>query len=74
VSKSKPNQPVRITKEDIESQLRSLTTDVKADVMSEKQKVITGGVIAVVVVLVLVFLIGKRSGRKKTTLVEIRRV
>jgi hypothetical protein len=74
VSKSKPNQPVRITKEDIENQLRSLTTDVKADVMSEKQKVITGGVIAVVVVLVLVFLIGKRSGRKKTTLVEIRRV
>jgi flagellar biosynthesis/type III secretory pathway M-ring protein FliF/YscJ len=71
---SKRRQPERITRADIESQLRSLTTDVKSDVMSEQQKIVVGGVVAVVVVLLVVFLIGKRSGRKRTTLVEIRRV
>jgi hypothetical protein len=74
VSKSNPNQPARIKPEDIESQLRSLTTDVKSDVLDEKQKLLVGGVVAVVVVLLVVFFIGKRSGNRRTTLVEIRRV
>ena len=67
-------QPERITKEDIERQIRSLTTDVKSDVMSEKQKLLVGGAVAVVVVLLVVFFLGKRAGRKRSTLVEIRRV
>ncbi len=67
-------QPQRISREDIESQLRSLTTDVKSDVMSEQQKILVGGVVALLVVLLVVFLVGKRSGRKRTTLVEIRRI
>jgi Mg2+/citrate symporter len=67
-------QPERISKEDLERQIRSLTSDVKSDVVDEKQKLITAGVVAVVVVLLLAFFIGKRSGRKRTTLVEIRRV
>jgi flagellar biosynthesis/type III secretory pathway M-ring protein FliF/YscJ len=71
---SKKRQPERITRDDIERQLRSLTTDVKSDVMSEQQKIVVGGVVAVVVILLVVFLLGRRAGRKRTTLVEIRRV
>jgi hypothetical protein len=67
-------QPERITKEDIERQIRSLTTDVKSDVRSEKQKLLIGGAVTVVVVLLLVFFLGKRAGSKRSTLVEIRRV
>jgi hypothetical protein len=73
VSKAK-RQPERITKEDIERQIRSLTTDVKADVMTQKQKLLVDGAVTVVVVLLTVFFLGKRAGRRRSTLVEIRRI
>lgn len=73
MSKQKP-QPERITKADLERQIRSLTSDVKSDVMDERQKLVLAGVVGVVVVLLVVFFVGKRSGRRRTTLVEIRRV
>jgi hypothetical protein len=71
---SKKPQPERISKADLEKQIRSLTSDVKSDVVDERQKLLVAGVVGVVVVLLVVFLVGKRAGRKRTTLVEIRRI
>ena len=64
----------RITRDDLEAKFQSLQDDVNTKVLDQKPSLITiGGVIAVVFVL-LVFFVGKRSGKKKTTFVEIRRL
>lgn len=64
----------RITRADIEAKLRQMRGEV--DKTAEAAKVpimaVAGGVAAAVVV--LAFLLGKRRGRRKSTVVEIRRV
>ena len=64
----------RITRDDLEAGIRNLQGEAQSRVEDKKKTAITIGVVAAVVLLLVVFLIGKRSGRKKTTLVEIRRV
>jgi len=64
----------RIERSDIEAKLRQLQGEV--DTAGEAAKgpaMIVAGVVAVVV-LGLVFFLGKRRGRRQTTTVEIRRV
>jgi uncharacterized membrane protein YvbJ len=64
----------KITRDDLEAGIRKLQGDAKDRVADKKKTLVTiGGAVAVVFVLV-VFMLGKRSGKKKTTLVEIRRV
>jgi len=64
----------RITPDQIEAQFRGLLDNVESRAQGAKQTakpfVIAGGV----AVLVVVYLIGKRVGRKKSTVVEIRRI
>jgi hypothetical protein len=64
----------RITRDDIERELRKLSGGVTDKVRSEKQKIVTGVVVAVAVVLVVTYVLGRRGGRKRTTVVEIRRL
>lgn len=64
----------KITRDDIEQQLRSLQGEVTGRVASEKQKIITGAAVGAILLLVVVYLLGRKGGKKKTTLVEIRRV
>jgi hypothetical protein len=63
----------RITKEDIEQQLRALQGEVTERVMSQKQKIIAGAAATTFIVLLVVYLLGRKAGKKKTTVVEIRR-
>lgn len=64
----------RITRADIEAKLRELRGDVEetGEVVVEKGKAVIGA--AVAGVLGFVFLLGVRRGKKKSTVVEIRRV
>ena len=64
----------RITRDDIESRLQGLKGDVDQRANDAKGKMITGGIIGAVVLLLLMYLLGKRVGTKKSTVVEIRRV
>jgi hypothetical protein len=64
----------RITREDIENQLRALQSDVTGKVMSQKQKLVVGAAVATVLVLALTYFMGRARGKRKTTIVEIRRV
>jgi hypothetical protein len=64
----------KITRDDIERQLRALQGDVNDEVESKKQTVLMGVAAGGLLLLVIFFLLGKRSGKKKTTIVEIRRV
>ena len=63
-----------VTKADLEAKFRALQGEVQGRVDDKKQSVvaIAGGL--GLVLMLLMFVLGKRSGRAKTTLVEIRRV
>jgi hypothetical protein len=64
----------RITREDIEQSLRAIQTGVEGKVRSKRTRIIQGASLGVVLLVVLVFVLGRRAGRKRTTIVEIRRV
>lgn len=64
----------RISREDIESKLRALQGDVQGKVEDRKSTVmVVAGGIGVILVIVF-FLLGRRSGKRRSTVVEIRRV
>ena len=66
--------PTKVTRDDIENRLRSLQTGVTERVEATKSKIVAGAAAVGVVLLVVAFLLGKRKGKKKTTVVEIRRL
>jgi len=64
----------RITRADIEAKFGELQGDVEhAGEAAKGVGMVVAGVVAVVVIS-MVFLFGKRRGRRQTTTVEIRRV
>ena len=64
----------RITRDDLESRFRQLQEDVQGRVDDKKSTLVTVGVVGGVLLLLIFFFLGSRQGKKKTTLVEIRRV
>jgi hypothetical protein len=64
----------RISREDIESKLRALQGDVQGKVDDRRSTLvaIAGGV--GVILVVAFYLRGRRSGKRRSTVVEIRRV
>jgi hypothetical protein len=71
---SKTETPTKITPADLEGKLRAFQGDIQSKVDSQKTNLLMVGGVVVGVMLVIFFLLGKRSGKKRTTLVEIRRV
>lgn len=72
-SKSSPSRAT-ITRDDLQAKFQLLQDDLQGKVEDRKQSLVTTGAAVAAVLLVVMFLLGKRSGRKKTTLVEIRRI
>jgi hypothetical protein len=64
----------RITRDDLERNFRSLQEGAKAKVDDKKSMIATAAGIGGLLIVLLVFLLGRRSGLKKTTMIEIRRV
>jgi hypothetical protein len=64
----------RITRIDLEDKFRELEGGAREQVESARSTFVTAGVVALLVVLLLAFLLGTRKGRKRSTIVEIRRV
>jgi hypothetical protein len=62
-----------VSKADIEQKLRKLQGDVEQKIVSQRQKIIGAVAAAGVLTVVLAFLLGRRTGKKKNTVVEIRR-
>jgi hypothetical protein len=63
-----------VTRGDIEAKLREIRGEVDATAEGAKSYLLAAGVAAAVVLVGAAFLLGRRRGRKKTTVVEIRRV
>ena len=63
-----------ITRDDIESKLRDIRGEVDAVGESSKTIALAAGAAVAVAVVAFVYVLGKRKGKKKTTVVEVRRV
>lgn len=70
----RPSDEAEVTRDDLERGLRALQFDVKEKVADKRSALITAAGVGVVLVALVIFLLGRRSGRKKNTIVEIRRV
>jgi len=70
----KAAEPDHISPEDLRAKLQSFQDGIHATVDSKRNSLITTGGTALVVLLLIFFVLGKRSGKKKSTLVEIRRL
>lgn len=64
----------RVTRADIESKLRDMRGEVDKTTEAAKAPLAAIAGAAAFAVVVLSFLLGKRRGRRKSTVVEIRRV
>ena len=64
----------RITRDDIESKLREIRGDVSEVGNASKTYVVAAGAVLLTAVVAGAYLLGRRKGKRKTTLVEIRRV
>jgi hypothetical protein len=64
----------RITKADIEAKLRQIRGEVDETTEQSRQYVLMAGVGGAVISIGLAFLLGKRKGKRTSTIVEIRRV
>lgn len=64
----------RITRDDIEAKFRELQGGAQDQVASARGTLVAvGGVMAAILILI-VFLLGRRAGKQRTTIVEIKRV
>jgi len=68
--KSKP----KISAEDIEAKLRSLQGDVQEKVEDKKTNVLIAVSVVGLVLVFAFYFLGRRSGRRRSTLVEVKRV
>lgn len=70
----KVSDGLRISRNDIESKLREIRGEVDSVGESSKTLALAAGAAVAVAVVSLAFLLGKRKGKRKTTVVEVRRV
>jgi LPXTG-motif cell wall-anchored protein len=64
----------QVTKADIEAKLREIGGEVDDTAEAAWPYLLIAGVVGAVVLLGAAYLLGRRKGRKRTTVVEIRRV
>ncbi len=64
----------RITPQDLQNKLQAFQDGIQGKVDEKRSTLVTAGAGAGLVLLLIFFLLGKRSGKRKTTIVEIKRV
>ncbi len=67
-------EPDRITRDSLEDALRDLQADIDRDTQPLLVKVAYGAAAAAGVLIGLAYLLGRRAGRLRRTVVEVRRV
>jgi hypothetical protein len=64
----------QITKSDIEGKLRELRGEVDSSAATARPVIMGVAAVAAVGVIAVVFLLGRRQGKRKNTVVEVRRL
>jgi len=63
----------RITREDLETELRAVVRDPDGPVASRRQTILMVAATTAVVIVALAYVLGSRAGRRRSTVVEVRR-
>ena len=66
--------PKKITPQDIENKLKALQGEVQGRVDEKKTSIATTAAAGGVILLLIFFLLGRRSGKRRSAVVEIRRI
>jgi hypothetical protein len=66
-------QTTRITRDDLEAKLREVSGDVNDTVEAARPQLIGGAVAGLLLLVLVAYLLGRRRGRKRSAIVEIRR-
>lgn len=74
MAKKTPDTPETITPDDLRDKLQGLQGGVQGKVDDKKTTIASVATGGAMVLMILFFLLGKRSGKKKSAIVEIRRV
>ena len=69
-----PKDGRKVTRADLEAKLSEIDAELSDTGEAMKPKALAIGVGALVVILILAFLLGRRKGERKTTIVEVRRI
>jgi len=64
----------KITRDQIEAKLREMTGGVTDEVEEVRSQALAVGLAVVVATVAVVYLIGRRRGRRRSTIVEVRRI
>ena len=67
-------RPNAITRDQIEAKFRELTGDVDEEISSARSQAVTVALAVGVAVVAVIFLIGRRAGRRRSAVVEVRRI
>jgi hypothetical protein len=63
----------KVSKQDIENKVRALQADISGRASDKKQSIIALGSVALSVVVLVAYLLGRRGGRRRGSRVEFRR-
>ncbi|MEY3745481.1 MAG: hypothetical protein RL430_255 [Actinomycetota bacterium] len=63
----------RITRDELENKFRVLQADIQGRAEDKKQSIVAAGSAVAAVVVIVAYLLGRRSGRKRSGRVEFRR-
>ena len=64
----------KISRQDLEDRFRTIQGDIAGTVEQKKQSVMVIGAAGGVALLLLTYLLGRRSGKKRSAVVQIRRI
>lgn len=64
----------RVTRDDLEAKFRELEGEANETAQQARSYALAAAAVVVVGVAAVAFVLGRRKGRKKTTVVEIRRI
>lgn len=66
-------EPARITPADIEAKFREVQGQIDVVTEDSKKRAVLAGSVVGVLLLFIVYLLGRRAGKRKSTVMEIRR-
>jgi hypothetical protein len=64
----------RVSTQDIETKLRQIRGQFERTTESARSGIVAAGVVGAVVLVTVAYVLGRRRGRRRSTVVEIRRV
>ncbi len=68
------SEETKITPQDIESKFRDIQDQVETVKDDSKKKLAVGGTMLTVLILLVIYTMGRKAGKKKSSVLEIRRL